>query len=70
MYIETFENHQFFDLNGLKGRLMSSSYCPRPQDPLFDDMMCVLHTSASSKTTNMSPDVLADLRQAIHFSGK
>jgi len=32
-------NEQTFDLQALKGRLMSSSYAPKPPDPVFDILM-------------------------------
>lgn len=34
-----FRNDQSLDLNGLKGRLRSSSYCPRPGSPSFEPLM-------------------------------
>jgi hypothetical protein len=37
--LQTFPNHQTFDFNGLKGRLMSSSYMPLPSDRGFDEML-------------------------------
>ncbi len=37
--INVFDNHQYFDLKGLKGRIMSTSYCPDSQDAQFDNMM-------------------------------
>ncbi len=36
---KTFDNEQVFDLNGLKGRLTSSSYAPQPGQPKFEPMM-------------------------------
>lgn len=33
--VKTFENEQVFDLDGLKGRLFSSSYAPEPGHPNF-----------------------------------
>lgn len=37
-----FDNHQRLDLEGLRGRLRSSSYCPRPEDPGFTQLMDAL----------------------------
>jgi SAM-dependent methyltransferase len=36
---KTFENRQLFDFDGLKGRLLSSSYAPEPGHPGFHSMM-------------------------------
>jgi SAM-dependent methyltransferase len=35
----SFENHQELDEAGLRGRLQSSSYAPRPGQPLYDSIM-------------------------------
>ena len=37
--LKTFENHQSFDFDGLKGRLMSASYVPQPGHENFEPMM-------------------------------
>ncbi|HUE47674.1 MAG TPA: class I SAM-dependent methyltransferase [Steroidobacteraceae bacterium] len=42
MELATFPNQQSFDLEGLKGRLMSSSYAPEPGDPQHQPMMAGL----------------------------
>jgi SAM-dependent methyltransferase len=34
-----FDNHQEFDLEGVKGRLRSASYTPPPGDPMHDRML-------------------------------
>ena len=34
-----YDNYQHLDLEGLRGRLRSSSYCPRPEDPAFAPLM-------------------------------
>jgi SAM-dependent methyltransferase len=39
---ETFPSEQRFDEAGLRGRLTSSSYAPRPESPLFEPMMATL----------------------------
>jgi len=36
---KSFDNEQVFDFDGLRGRLTSSSYSPRPGHPNFDPMM-------------------------------
>jgi SAM-dependent methyltransferase len=36
------DNYQDLDLEGLRGRLRSSSYCPRPDDPAFAPLMKAL----------------------------
>jgi SAM-dependent methyltransferase len=36
---ETFDNHQVFDFDGLRGRLTSSSYAPEPGHPNFAPLM-------------------------------
>ena len=39
VHIHTFPNQQNFDYDGLKGRLLSSSYTPSPEDPAFLPML-------------------------------
>jgi ubiquinone/menaquinone biosynthesis C-methylase UbiE len=36
---KTYENHQDFDFNGLKGRLLSSSYTPSPDEENYNEMI-------------------------------
>jgi len=36
---KSFPNRQLFDLEGLKGRVLSSSYTPQPTSPNFEPMM-------------------------------
>jgi SAM-dependent methyltransferase len=40
--LATFENQQLFDFEGLKGRLLSTSYTPEPDHPNFAPMMRAL----------------------------
>jgi len=40
---KTFENRQVFDFEGLRGRLLSSSYMPSEEDPRFEPMSIALH---------------------------
>lgn len=37
-----FDNHQHLDLESLRGRLRSSSYCPRSEDPAFALLMIAI----------------------------
>jgi SAM-dependent methyltransferase len=37
-----FDNEQIFDLEGLKGRVLSCSYMPMPDHPQFNEMMAAL----------------------------
>ncbi len=39
---ESFDNYQYFDLEGLKGRILSSSYMPAEEHKDFNFMMSVL----------------------------
>lgn len=40
--LKEFENHQLFDFEGLKGRLLSSSYMPQQGDAGYNDMVADL----------------------------
>jgi SAM-dependent methyltransferase len=40
--LKTFLNRQEFDLAGLEGRLLSSSYFPEEGDPKYEPMLCAL----------------------------
>ena len=42
MHTKTFDNEQVFDFDGLRGRLTSSSYTPRPGHPNYDPLMRAL----------------------------
>ena len=42
MELETFPNEQTFGFEGLKGRLLSTSYAPEPGDAQFEPMMAGL----------------------------
>ena len=44
MNLETFSNQQLFNFEGLKGRLLSSSYMPLPEDNNFNEMISALDT--------------------------
>jgi SAM-dependent methyltransferase len=41
--LATFNNRQLFDFEGLKGRLLSSSYSPEPGNPQYEPMIAKLH---------------------------
>jgi len=42
MEVRTFANEQILDFEGLKGRLMSSSYAPEPGNPDYEPMIALL----------------------------
>ena len=44
MSLTTTEHRQFFDFDGLKGRLLSSSYAPEPGQPDYEPMLARLNT--------------------------
>mgnify|MGYP001769303833 CR=1 FL=1 len=52
-----FDNCQHLDFEGLSGRLRSSSYCPRPDDPAFAPLMrdleTLFHAHQSNETVSM-----------------
>jgi SAM-dependent methyltransferase len=48
----TFPNEQVFDFDGLKGRLLSSSYAPEPGHPKFEPMMKTLREIFDQHQTN------------------
>lgn len=39
---QSFENSQVVDFAGLRGRVLSSSYCPTPEDPAYQPMQAEL----------------------------
>ncbi|SDS43572.1 Methyltransferase domain-containing protein [Paenibacillaceae bacterium GAS479] len=39
MTLKTFPNSQLFDFDGVKGRLLSSSYAPQPGHPKYEQML-------------------------------
>jgi ubiquinone/menaquinone biosynthesis C-methylase UbiE len=41
-FLRSFDNFQYFDLEGLKGRILSSSYMPAPGEKNFEEMMKAL----------------------------
>jgi len=56
----TFPNSQVFDFDGLKGRMLSSSYMPTETDPRFDAMVKELHALFAKHAENGRIRVLYD----------
>lgn len=52
MFMQTFENQQRFDYDGLRGRLLSSSYTPEPGDPRHAPMLAELQRSFAQHAVN------------------
>jgi hypothetical protein len=38
---KTFDNHQEFDFDGIRGRLLSSSYVPLDSGPMLDELCAI-----------------------------
>jgi SAM-dependent methyltransferase len=57
-----FPNVQNFDLDGVKGRMMSSSYVPAEGEPRFDDMIRELAELFAKHSQNDRIDVLYDTK--------
>ena len=55
---ETFENSQSFDFEGLKGRLLSSSYSPEAGQPGYDLMLSELRRIFDAHQTDGRVDLL------------
>jgi hypothetical protein len=59
---ETFPSEQRFDEAGLRGRLASSSYAPRPDSPLYSPMMAelasVFHRHADREEVTLAYDTV------------
>jgi len=49
--IYEYDNSQSFDLEGLKGRLESSSYCPLPGSKNYEPLMKALETLFENEKT-------------------
>ncbi|HQQ24958.1 MAG TPA: class I SAM-dependent methyltransferase [Methanomassiliicoccales archaeon] len=60
-----FKNDQSLDLASLKGRLRSSSYCPRPDDPAFEPLMRAVDRIFVQHQTNGS--VLLRYRTEVYL---
>ncbi|MFN2531608.1 MAG: methyltransferase domain-containing protein [Pyrinomonadaceae bacterium] len=59
---KTFANEQKFDFEGLKGRVMSSSYTPEPPQPSFTSMLKDLTRAFEKHQTNNRVCFLYDTR--------
>ena len=57
---KTFANHQDFDFDGIKGRLLSSSYMPNESDAVFNDMIEELRSLFAKHAENGRIRVLYD----------
>ena len=57
---KTFRNVQTFDFEGLKGRLMSSSYMPTETDERFEPMIIELRALFENHAENGKIDILYD----------
>ena len=60
--LETFDNFQTFDLSGIKGRLLSSSYVPNEGDPAAEPMLARLREIFSQSQVNGRIQVDYDTR--------
>jgi SAM-dependent methyltransferase len=59
---ETFENVQVFDLEGLKGRMLSASYMPAEDSPQFEPMISELQTLFAKYSENGKIEVFYDTK--------
>lgn len=59
---ETFLNSQTFDFDGLKGRLLSSSYIPSEDHPRFPEMIKELNRLFTHYQKNDTIDILYDTK--------
>jgi SAM-dependent methyltransferase len=59
---ETFKNSQTFDFEGLKGRLLSSSYIPSEDHPRFSEMIKELSRLFTHHQKNDTIDILYDTK--------
>jgi ubiquinone/menaquinone biosynthesis C-methylase UbiE len=55
-----FENSQILDFEGMKGRILSSSYMPSPEHPRFDELIKILKTLFAEHQKNGKIQVLYD----------
>ena len=55
--LKTFENRQVFDFDGVKGRLLSSSYVPEPGHPNYQPMLDALHLIFDRYQANRHVDI-------------
>lgn len=57
---KTFENRQVLDFEGLKGRMLSSSYIPSPENPRFSLMIKTLQSLFAKHQKNDTIHILYD----------
>lgn len=57
---ETFQNIQTLDYEGLKGRMLSSSYIPSPENPLYSEMLESLFRLFTKHEKNDTIQILYD----------
>lgn len=57
---QTFENSQVLDFEGLKGRMLSSSYIPAPENPRFGEMIKTLERLFAKHRKNDTIHILYD----------
>ncbi len=60
--LTVFPNKQVFDFDGLKGRLLSSSYMPTENEKGFDEMITDLHTLFNKFQNNSTIEILYDTK--------
>jgi SAM-dependent methyltransferase len=66
MELATFPNQQVFDFEGLKGRLMSSSYAPEPGDPAHEPLIAGLE--AVFDRHQRAGEVVFPYRTLVYFA--
>lgn len=62
----TFANKQVFDFDGLRGRMLSASYMPSEDHPLFPEMNTELQSMFANHSQNGRIEVLYDTK--VYFS--
>ena len=62
----TFENVQIFDFDGIKGRMLSSSYMSNETDAIFDEMIAELHALFAKYAENGRIKVFYDTK--VYYS--
>jgi SAM-dependent methyltransferase len=63
---KTFANHQIFDFEGLKGRMLSASYMPNEEHPIYAEMIAELQAIFAKHERNGRIRVLYDTN--VYFS--
>jgi SAM-dependent methyltransferase len=66
MELATFPNQQLFDFEGLKGRLMSSSYAPEPADPAHEPLIAGLE--AVFRRHQRDGEIVFPYRTLVYFA--